>query len=92
MMRLNNAVFTVALALILVPALALAQGGDDEGRRVDEVGRQADEQLALDQRLADEAEVEVAQVAKAAVDHLRGAARGADRVVVALDERHRVAA
>ncbi len=54
--------------------------------------RQADHQLALEQRLADEAEVEVLQVAEAAMDHLRGAAGGADRVVAALQQRDRVAA
>ena len=41
------------------------------------------------QRLAHEAEVEVLQVAQAAVDHLRRAARGAAGEVVALDERDR---
>ena len=41
------------------------------------------------QRLAHQPEVEVLQVAQAAVDHLRRAARGAAREVVALDERDR---
>ena len=79
---------------IAEPAVAalLAEGRDEERRRVDEVRRELDHQLALEQRLADQAEVEVLQVAEAAVDHLRGAARGADRVVVALEQRHRVAA
>ena len=54
--------------------------------------RELDHQLALQERLADQAEVEVLQVAKPAVDHLRGAARGAGGVVVALHQRHRVAA
>ncbi len=58
------------------PALAalVGKGRDEEGRRVDQVRRQLDHQLALEQRLADQAEVEVLQVAQAAVDHLRGAA------------------
>jgi hypothetical protein len=51
-----------------------------------------DHQLALQQRLADEAEVEVLQVAETAVDHLRGAAGGADGVVAALEQGDRVAA
>ena len=73
-------------------AALVAEGGDQERRRVDQVRGELDHQLALEQRLADEAEVEVLQVAQAAVDHLRGAARGADRVVAALEQRHRVAA
>ncbi len=73
-------------------AALLGEGGDEEGRRVDQVRRQLHHQLALQQRLADQAEVEVLQVAEPAVDHLRGAAGGAGRVVVALQQRHRVAA
>jgi hypothetical protein len=72
------------------PAVAalIAEGGDEEGRRVDQVRRQLHHQLPLEQRLADEAEVEVLQIAETAVDHLRGAARGADRVVAALEQGH----
>ena len=66
-------------------AALLAERRHQERRRVDEVRREPDQQLALEQRLADQAEVEVLQVAEAAVDHLRGAARGAPREVVALD-------
>jgi hypothetical protein len=55
------------------------------------VGRELDHQLALEQRLADEAQVEVLQIPQAAVDHLRGAAGRPDRVVLALDQRDRVA-
>ncbi len=73
-------------------AALVAEGGNQERRRVDEVRRQLDHQLALEQRLADQAEVEVLQVAQAAVDHLRGAARGAFGVVAALQQRHRVPA
>ena len=73
-------------------AAIVAQRRDQERGRIDQVRRQPDQQLALQQRLADEAEVEVPQVAEAAVDHLRGAARGAGGEVVALDQGHRVAA
>ena len=63
-------------------AAGLAEGGHQEGRRIDEVRRELDHQLALEQRLANQSEVEVLEVAEAAVDHLRGPARGAHRVVV----------
>jgi hypothetical protein len=46
----------------------------------------------LEQRLAHQAEVEVLQVAEAAVDELGRAAGGARREVVALNERHAVPA
>ena len=68
------------------------EGGDDEGQRPDEVRREPDHELALEQRLAHEAQVEVLQVAQAAVDELARAARGAGGVVGLLDERDRVAA
>ena len=74
-----------------VPPLR-AQRRDQERGRVDQVRRELDQQLALEQRLADQAEVEVLQVAQAAVDHLRGAAGGALAEVASLDQRHRVAA
>ena len=54
--------------------------------------RQLHHQLSLQQRLTDQAEVEVLQVAETTVDHLRGAAGGADGVVAALQQCHRVAA
>ena len=54
--------------------------------------RQRDVDLALQQRLAHEPEVEVLQVAQAAVHELARARGGADRVVAALDERDGVAA
>ncbi len=66
--------------------------GHDERQRVHEVRRERDQELALEQRLADEPEVEVLQVAQAAVDELGRAARGAGGVVRALDERDAVAA
>ena len=68
------------------------EGGHHEGQRPDEVRRQPDHELALQQRLAHEAQVEVLQVAQAAVDELARAARGAGGVVGLLDERDRVAA
>jgi hypothetical protein len=55
------------------------------------VRRELHHQLALKQRLADQAEVEVLQVSKPAVDHLRGAAGGTGGIVSAFHERHRVA-
>jgi hypothetical protein len=56
------------------------------------VGRELDQQGALQQRLAHEPEVEVLEVAQAAVDQLRRAARGAGREVGPLHERDAVAA
>src|SRR6185436_7571245 len=44
------------------------------------------QQRALEQRLAHEAKVEVLEIAKPAVDELRGAARGAGGEVGLLDE------
>ena len=54
--------------------------------------RQTRENPTLDQRLANERDVEVLQVAQAAVDHLRGAAAGAAGEVVAFDQGDVVAA
>ena len=68
------------------------EGRDDERQRVHEVRREGDHQLALEQRLADEAEIEVLQVAQAPVHELARAARGPARVVVALEQRDAVAA
>jgi hypothetical protein len=68
------------------------EGGDDQRQRLHEVRRERDHDLTLEQRLADEAEVEVLQVAQAAVDELARAARGAGGEVVALDERDAVPA
>ena len=68
------------------------EGGHHERERAHEVRGERDVELALEQRLAHEPEVEVLQVAQAAVDELGGARRGPDRVVGALDQRDRVAA
>jgi hypothetical protein len=66
------------------------EGRDDERQRLHQVRCQLHQQRALEQRLAHQPEVEVLEVAQAAVDQLRGAARGAGREVRLLDERHAV--
>ncbi len=68
------------------------EGGDDQRQRADEVRRQRGVDLALEQRLAHQPEVEVLQVAQAAVHELARPRRGPDRVVPALDQRDRVPA
>jgi hypothetical protein len=68
------------------------EGGDDERQRPDQMRGQLDHELALEQGLADEPEVEVLQVAQPAVDQLRRAAGGARREVGLLDQRDAVAA
>jgi len=68
------------------------EGGYDDRQRRDQVRRQRDHQLALEQRFADQAEVEVLQVAQAAVNQLAGAARGPGGVVGAFEQRDAVAA
>ena len=68
------------------------EGGHDERQRPNEVRGEHHHQSALEQRLAHETEVEVLQVAKAAVNQLARAARGAGGVVGALEQRHAVAA
>ncbi len=50
--------------------------------------RERDHQLALEQRLAHEREIEVLQVAESAMNELAGAARGPRGEVGALHERH----
>jgi hypothetical protein len=66
--------------------------GHDEPERLDQVRREVDVDLALEQRFAHEAEVEVLQVAQTAVDELARPRRRAGRVVVALHERDAIAA
>ena len=66
--------------------------GHDQRQRADEVRCERGQQLALQQRLADEPEVEVLQVPQAAVDELARARRGAARVVALLHQRDRVPA
>ena len=58
----------------------------------DEVRRKGHHQLALEQRLAHEAEVEVLQVAQASVHELARAAGGPRGKIRALEQSHAVAA
>ena len=68
------------------------EGGHDHRQRPHQVRRERGVDLALEQRLADEPEVEVLQVAQAAVDELARARRGAGGVVRLLHQGDRVAA
>ena len=61
--------------------------GHREGLQVDQVARDADERRAFRERLPDQAEAELLQVAQAAMDELGRAAAGAHGQVVTLDER-----
>ena len=67
------------------------EGGDHQRQRLDQVRRQLDHELALEQGLADQAEIEGLQVAQAAVDQLGRAAGGARGEVGLLDEGDAVA-
>ena len=64
----------------------------DQRQRAHQVRRERHHQLALEQRLAHEPEVEVLQVAQPAVDELARAAGGPRGEVGALEQRHAVAA
>jgi len=57
-----------------------------------QVWRERDHQLALEQRLAHQTQIEVLQIAQTSVYELAGAAGGARREVGSLDERDAVAA
>ena len=59
---------------------------EEEGLRADEMRRRPDQDLPLAQRLEDQAEVEVLEVAEAAVDELRRSTAGSAGVVALLDE------
>ena len=62
----------------------------EEAHRLDQVRREAGHvELALEQRLADQAEVELLEVAQPAVEELRGPAGGARGQVAGLHEGHR---
>ena len=61
--------------------------GHDERLQADEVAGDPDERRALCERLPDQAEAELLQVAEAAMDELGRAAARAHGQVVALDER-----
>jgi hypothetical protein len=54
--------------------------------------RRAEQDLALDQRLADEAKLVIFEIAQAAVNELARAGRGSLREIVLLAEQHREAA
>ena len=69
-----------------------AEGGHDHRQRPHQVRGERGVDLALEQRLAHEPEVEVLEVAQAAVDELARARRGAGGVVGLLHQRDRVAA
>src|SRR5271154_3501195 len=49
------------------------EGGNDERQRTHEMGSKRNHQLSLEQRLADQPEVEVLQVAETSMDELAGA-------------------
>ena len=68
------------------------EGRHDDGQRTHEVRGERHEQLALEQRLANQAKIEVLEVAQPAVDELARAARGARGVVGALEQGDAVAA
>ena len=65
----------------------LGEDRDHERQQLDEVRRVAAQPLALVERLVDEADVALLQVAQAAVDELGALRRRAAGEVVALDER-----
>ena len=71
--------------------MGAVEGGHDQRQRAHQVRRQRHHQLALQQRLAHEPEVEVLQVAQPAVDELARAAGGPRGVVGALEQRDAVA-
>ncbi len=68
------------------------EGRHDHRQRADQMRRQRHHQLALAQRLAHQAEVEVLQIAQTAVHELARAARGPRGEVRALEQRHAVTA
>ena len=64
----------------------------DEAHRPDDVRRRPQQHLALDQRLADQPELVIFEVAQAAMDQLAAARRGALGEVVLLAQQHLEAA
>ena len=64
----------------------------DEAQRPDHMRRHAQQDFALGQRLAHQAEGAVLEIAQAAVDQLGGGRRGAGGEIVLLDEQHAQAA
>ena len=61
--------------------------GDEERQRLHQMGRVAEQSLALVERFVHEAVVALVQVAQTAVHHLRGLRRRARREVLSFDER-----
>ena len=61
----------------------------DEARRPGEVSGHAQQNLALGERLGDQAELELLEIAQPAMDQLRGRRRGRRRQIAALDQQHR---
>ena len=72
--------------------MGACEGGHDHRQRSHQMRRQPDHQPSLEQRLADEAEIEILQVAQAAMDELGRAAAGARGIVGLFDERDAVPA
>ena len=66
--------------------------GQHEATALDEVRRDREQALALRQRLAHEAQVEIFEVAQAAMHQLAGGGRRVVREAVLLDEQHGEAA
>ena len=60
----------------------------DERKRIDEVRREPEQDLALGQRFAHQPELVVLEIAEAAVDQLGAPRGGMRREVVALDQQH----
>ncbi len=60
--------------------------GQDEAHRADDVGRGAPQHLALDQRLVDQTEFAIFEVAQAAVNELGGRRRGGAGEIAGLGE------
>ena len=63
-----------------------------ELQRLDDVRREPEQHLALGQRLGDQAELVVLQIAQAAVDQLGAPRRGVRGEIVLLDQQHLEAA
>ena len=66
--------------------------GQDKAHRPDDMGRSVHQNLALDQRLADQTELVVFQIAQATVDQLAGTGRGPLGQVIFFAQDHGQAA
>ena len=74
------------------PRLSLLVDRDVHRDRLDEVRSQAQQHLALAQRLAHQRDLVVLEVAQTAVDQARGPARGSAADVALVDQEHAQAA